>query len=171
MKHYHKYHVEDHKHEYLFSPGSWNGLYFPLYNVNYQFLKYSNRQYHYHFISGTCLGEAGLNFRNYHGVDKIHNYLNCLKVQHQDKVEVFDIGRSSENRPLRVIKIGRRNGGLRPAVWIDAGIHAREWISPASILYLINQLVENYGSPENRNIVDNLDVYILPSANPDGQVF
>ena len=132
------------------------------------FLKYPNRKYHSNFISGTCLSEAGLNFKNYHSVNKFYKYLNCLKIQHQDKVEVFDIGRSSEGRALKVIKVGRRNGGLRPAVWIDAGIHAREWISPASILYLINQLVENYGSPENRNIVDNLDVYILPSANPDG---
>ena len=43
-----------------------------------------------------------------------------------------------------------------------------EWISPAAVLYMINQLVENYASRQNEIIVDNFDVYILPSANPDG---
>ena len=85
-------------------------------------------------------------------------------------MDVFDIGLSTEGRSLRVIKVGRpkRGGGTKPAVWIDAGIHAREWISPAAVLYLINQLVENYGARQNKRIVDNIDVYILPSANPDG---
>lgn len=48
-----------------------------------------------------------------------------------------------------------------PALWIDGGIHAREWISPAAVTYIIDYLVENS---------DNLDVdyYILPVVNPDG---
>ena len=85
-------------------------------------------------------------------------------------MDVFDIGISTEGRPLRIIKIGRphRFRGKKPAVWIDGGIHAMEWISPAAVLYMINQLVENYASRQNEIIVDNFDVYILPSANPDG---
>ena len=122
------------------------------------------------FHLGSCLGRSGLHFRNYHGINTIHKYLNCLAQEHRDKVEVLDIGSSTEGRPLKVIKVGRQKqgGGTKPAVWIDAGIHAREWISPASVLFLINQLVENYHSQQNKRIVDNLDIYILPSANPDG---
>lgn len=30
------------------------------------------------------------------------------------------------------------------AIWIDGGIHAREWISPAVTTYIINHLVENW---------------------------
>ena len=28
----------------------------------------------------------------------------------------------------------------KPAVWFDGGIHAREWISPASVMYFTNQV-------------------------------
>lgn len=30
------------------------------------------------------------------------------------------------------------------AVFIDGGIHAREWISPAVVTYFINQFAENF---------------------------
>ena len=86
-------------------------------------------------------------------------------------MDVFEIGRSTEGRPLKVIKIGAPapDGRIKPAVWIDAGIHAREWVSPATALYFINQLVENTGASQNNQFVlEQLDLYILPSANPDG---
>ena len=109
-----------------------------------------------------------MDFKNYHSVTTFHRYLECLNREHHDKVSVFDIGRSTEGRPLKVIKIGRSNGQVKPAIWIDGGIHAREWVSPATVLYLIHQFVENFGASENQLIVDQLDMYILPSANPDG---
>ena len=82
---------------------------------------------------------------------------------------MFDIGTSTEGRAMKVIKIGipASDGRVKPAVWIDAGIHAREWVSPASVLYFIHQLVEAPGA-QDRFVMEQLDLYILPSANPDG---
>ena len=121
-------------------------------------------------ILGSCLDESGLNFKNYHGVSTFHKYLECLNRTYPNNVKVFDIGRSTEGRPLKVIKIGTpaTDRRVKPAVWIDGGIHAREWVSPATVLYFINQLVENSGSAQNRFVVEQLDLYILPSSNPDG---
>jgi len=28
----------------------------------------------------------------------------------------------------------------KPAIWIDAGMHSREWIAPATALYVINKV-------------------------------
>ena len=51
-------------------------------------------------------------------------------------------------------------------MWIDSGIHAREWISPAVGTWMLNELVENDSAhPE---LLDKLDWYFLPSHNPDG---
>ena len=54
-----------------------------------------------------------------------------------------------------------------PIVWIEAGIHANEWIATPTVTYLINQLV-NKCDRKNRKIVNNLNIHILPMANPDG---
>lgn len=43
------------------------------------------------------------------------------------------------------------------------GIHAREWISPAVSLYIIDQLVSNADG-----LAERYNFYILPSVNPDG---
>ena len=46
------------------------------------------------------------------------------------------------------------------------GIHAREWISPATATYIIKELVENH--KQNQYLIDAFDFYIIPVANPDG---
>jgi carboxypeptidase A4 len=57
-----------------------------------------------------------------------------------------------------------------PAYYIHAktlllGIHAREWITPASVTYVIKQLVENR---KNNTWADKVDFYVVPVLNPDG---
>merc|ERR1712183_857860 len=48
---------------------------------------------------------------------------------------------------------------------MEAGIHAREWISPATATYIMRELAEN---KNNADLIDFFDFYILPVANPDG---
>ena len=36
-----------------------------------------------------------------------------------------------------------RAGPTKPNIWIEAGIHAREWIAPAMATYIIDQLLNN----------------------------
>ena len=122
-------------------------------------------------LAGTCLG-GGFDFNDYYGWQTHINYLNCLANTYTDRAQTINIGNSIENRALTVMKIGRprTDGTSKPAVWIDGGIHAREWISPSSVEYVIHELVENYREAENKNLVDNLDIYVLPISNPDGYV-
>ncbi len=54
-------------------------------------------------------------------------------------------------------------------MWVDAGIHAREWIAPATAMFLAQELVEN--EADHPELTENLDWYILPSANPDGYAY
>lgn len=53
-----------------------------------------------------------------------------------------------------------------PAIWLDGGIHAREWISPAAVTYIVDQFAEDWESQPA--YVRNIDWYVLPVANPDG---
>lgn len=59
------------------------------------------------------------------------------------------------------------NGNPRnKAIWIDGGIHAREWISPASVTYFVNDLIEKWDDQPAH--IRNVNWYVLPVHNPDG---
>ena len=121
---------------------------------------------------GSCTGSA-FNFDDYFSWQNHMNYLTCLSTTYPDRAQIINIGSSIENREIRVIKIGkpRADGITKPAVWIDGGIHAREWISPAAVEYVIGQFVENYGASGVSQFVDTFDIYVAPVLNPDGFVF
>lgn len=80
--------------------------------------------------------------------------------------EIFTIGKSFEGRDIRGIKITKNE--QNPIIFIDANIHAREWISSATAVWLINELLSN--EDENvREIVDKMTWIIVPVLNPDGK--
>lgn len=107
----------------------------------------------------------------YHSLDDIYNWLNTLSSTHSDLVRTFTIGKSYENRTMMGVILGKYSkvSSSKHGIWLDAGIHAREWVAPATALFIINELVTKYNSNSlYQQLLDNLYFYILPSANPDG---
>lgn len=63
-------------------------------------------------------------------------------------------------------------GGDKPAIWLDAAIHAREWVTQATALWISNKIASDYGNdPSITLILDVMDIFLLPVTNPDGSVF
>lgn len=91
-----------------------------------------------------------------------------LASDYPDIVTLDVIGYSYEEQPIYVIKISSGGASEKPVILVDAGIHAREWIAPATALYIIQELVENQN---NRNLIENVDWHIIPILNPDGYRF
>ncbi|XP_055531288.1 carboxypeptidase B-like [Wyeomyia smithii] len=101
---------------------------------------------------------------NYLRHSDINQYLDGLAERYSPKISVEQIGTSHEGRPLKTITINADS--QNPIIFLDAGIHAREWIAPATALYAINQLVEH--ATENADVLSNITWVILPVVNPDG---
>src|SRR5204862_4737527 len=60
----------------------------------------------------------------------------------------------------------------KPAVLIVGGQHAREWITVEVPLQLAQFLTDHYGSDaEVSSIVNNVEIWIVPMANPDGHEY
>jgi Zinc carboxypeptidase/Chitobiase/beta-hexosaminidase C-terminal domain len=68
-----------------------------------------------------------------------------------------------------VLRIGKNRDGSKVGVFLYCQQHAREWATPLTCLETAEQLLRNYAiDPNTRQLVDNLDIFILPSSNPDG---
>ena len=53
---------------------------------------------------------------------------------------------------------------------IPTGIHAREWITPATVTYFLNKILTT-DDPAFKELVESFNYYIFPSINPDGYVY
>jgi len=57
-------------------------------------------------------------------------------------------------------------------VYPHAGIHAREWISTATVIHIAYTLLSKYNQdPTITHLIDQFDFYILPVFNVDGYVY
>ncbi|XP_055548541.1 zinc carboxypeptidase A 1-like [Wyeomyia smithii] len=104
---------------------------------------------------------------DYHDLNEIHDWLDSLASEYQH-VEVIEGGHSYENRSIKGVKVSYKAGN--PGIFLEAGIHAREWISPATVTYILNELLTSEDQAV-RNIAENYDWYVFPSVNPDGYVY
>ncbi|XP_068630105.1 carboxypeptidase A2-like isoform X2 [Battus philenor] len=129
-----------------------------------------------------------LTWRRYHRYADILRYLEYLQHSYSEIVELVPLGVSSEGLPLIAVKVSlpsndtqtrgsqgkssnrwRLKSYMKPAVWLDGGAHAREWIAPAVATWMLHTLVE--GEKElgpDYELLKVADFYILPVLNPDG---
>lgn len=106
-------------------------------------------------------------FNRYYRYNEIVEYLDSLATKYPKLVTVQTIGKSFENRDIKTITISdNQSNDAKNTILVDAGIHAREWIAPATALYIIHELVENYTN--NKKMLNNLNWIVLPVLNPDG---
>jgi len=109
-----------------------------------------------------------MTWTEYHTLEDMYAYLDYLEATY-DFVSTESVGKSYEGTEMRVVKVCRGGCGDKPAAWIDGGIHAREWVSPATVTWMLMELVEN--DANHADLTQNLDWYILPSHNPDGYAY
>ncbi|KRZ86760.1 Carboxypeptidase A4, partial [Trichinella sp. T8] len=110
------------------------------------------------------------NFHQFHNISEINGYLYSVQQRYPDITKLHVIGYTHENRPILTIQIGYPlNYNKNKAIWVDAGMHAREWASQTSAVYLIFKLVTEFSHRLSmRKYIYNLTWYITPVANPDG---
>ncbi|GIN19431.1 M14 family metallopeptidase [Siminovitchia fordii] len=76
---------------------------------------------------------------------------------------------SREPYTIKALRIGKHSDGSKPGVLIQAQDHAREWVTPLVALESAERLLANYETDQKtKEIVDNVDIFIIPSNNPDG---
>lgn len=89
-----------------------------------------------------------------------------------DLLELRELGRSHEGRPIWLLVITRKSTGIdddKPAFWVDGNIHAAELTASTACLYWLDQLVRQDGKDAQvTELLSTRVIYLVPRLNPDG---
>ena len=89
-----------------------------------------------------------------------------------DLLELRELGRSHEGRPIWLLVITRKSTGIdddKPAFWVDGNIHAAELTASTACLYWLDQLVRQDGKDTQvTELLSTRVIYLVPRLNPDG---
>ncbi|CAL8294745.1 unnamed protein product [Lota lota] len=108
-------------------------------------------------------------YTNYNNWDKVQSWISTISTSNPALISKQAIGSTFEGRPMTLLKLGKKSSSTKPAIFMDCGIHAREWISPAFCQWFVNEALSTYGSDSQMtSLLDQMDVYVLPVLNIDG---
>nr|XP_033815562.1 mast cell carboxypeptidase A-like isoform X2 [Geotrypetes seraphini] len=110
-------------------------------------------------------------YSKYNKWEKIVAWTANIAAKYPKLVSRIQIGTTTEERPMYLLKVGKQRSA-KNAIFIDCGIHAREWISPAFCQWFVKEATKTYGKDKlMTKLLNSLTFYILPVLNIDGYVW
>ncbi|GGJ95201.1 carboxypeptidase T [Pilimelia anulata] len=114
------------------------------------------------------------NMQKYHDYAEMTDAINKLVASKPEIAQKLSIGKSYEGRDLPLIKISDnvKDDEQEPEYLISAHHHAREHLTVEMALYLLNMFINEYGKDERvTKLVNEREIWVIPSLNPDGSEF
>ncbi len=113
-----------------------------------------------------------VSFDRYYRYEEIMQYLKDVVTAYPKLATLETIGQSFEKRDIPALTITNLEKGLpenKPALYVEANIHAGEVTGSMTALNLIDLLVSEFGEdPKISRLLDQYTFYVLPRVNPDG---
>jgi murein tripeptide amidase MpaA len=112
-----------------------------------------------------------MEFNRYFTNAEIDDHLTTWVQTYPKLISVEKIGVSYEKRPIWLATITNQDSGPageKPAVWVDANIHATEIAGTTVAMRLIHTLLTGKDDPQIAALLDQCTFYIVPRFNPDG---
>lgn len=107
----------------------------------------------------------------YHEWKEIAVWAYSVSLNYPDLASLVEIGETFEGRPMLVLKIGNPKSAKK-GIFLECGIHAREWISPAFCQWFVNEALRTYGKDkEITKLLDSLTFHVMPVFNIDGYIW
>ncbi|KAM8982574.1 carboxypeptidase A4-like isoform 1-T2 [Sarcophilus harrisii] len=116
--------------------------------------------------------DTNFNYGDYHSLTKLYREMANIASEYPRVAKRLKIGNSFKKRPLYVLKFSTGKN-KRPAIWLNHGIHAREWITQATGIWIARKIASDfYGNKTTiTSILNKMDIFLMPVANPDGYVY
>ncbi|KAK2817812.1 hypothetical protein Q7C36_021745 [Tachysurus vachellii] len=116
--------------------------------------------------------QRAYDYTKYHTMDEISQWMNMMIKEHPDVVTSVVYGNTYEKRNITLLKIGLSSTEKKKMVWMDCGIHAREWIAPAFCQHFVKEILGSYKTDSKiSEMLKHLDLYVTPVLNMDGYIY
>ncbi|XP_015019188.2 zinc carboxypeptidase [Drosophila mojavensis] len=106
-----------------------------------------------------------LDWQHFFHLKTIYSWLDRMAAKYPGQLNVLNMGTSTQGNDIKGVKVG--NNPANKAIFIESGIHAREWIAPAAATYIINELLSSTDE-RIQNLAKNYNWFVFPCVNPDG---
>jgi murein tripeptide amidase MpaA len=113
-----------------------------------------------------------MDFNRYFTNAELESTLREWAAAYPNILKLSTLGKSYQKKPLWLLTITNPRTGPdteKPAMWIDANIHATEITGTTTVLMLAHTLLTGFGADERlTRLVNTSTFYIAPRLNPDG---
>merc|ERR1712130_317870 len=116
-------------------------------------------------IARNYTGLRNFDYEAYHTFDDYQAWQSEFASVNSDIASIQELGTSTEGRNINVLKLGN---GPRSII-IHGGTHAREWISPITVVNTAKRLVESHRNGEP--YLTQMTWFLVIVVNPDGYVY
>ncbi len=130
-----------------------------------QFLSQNKIRFHYQTVSTDKARSP------YPTPEEIEKDLKAVAARFPKTAELKSIGKTAKGRDLWVMKIARNVSmkSSRPEFKFIGNMHGDEIVGRELMVKLIKELLTKDGSdPQITRLLDEVQIYIMPSMNPDG---
>ncbi|XP_065669272.1 carboxypeptidase B isoform X2 [Hydra vulgaris] len=115
---------------------------------------------------------TGFDYSRYHNYFEIVDEMKSLVKSFSSIASIINLGKTYENRDMLAVKIAVKQSPNRKTFFFMCGLHAREWVTTATCIYMIKEMLNGYKKDATvAAMLNKMDWVILPVANVDGYVY
>lgn len=124
-------------------------------------------------IAWNSVGSDSPFFDTFRTYDEIGVYMDQLVANYSRILTKFVAGTTIQGRTIYGLRLSNGLGGTKPSMFMQALVHAREWLAPPTNLYAVTRMCEEYyaGIGDVVQLIEGMDYYFVPVVNVDGYIY